>query len=86
MTEEETRKDKLLESHLNAEQLEQIINDYIDQNHISYKDAIFMLEKIKFAYLLDLTNEDEAVNNITDRVNQISHKIPMSVNEVGRLD
>ena len=59
MTEEETRKDKLLESHLNAEQLEQIINDYIDQNHISYKDAIFMLEKIKFAYLLDLANEDD---------------------------
>ena len=62
MTEEEEiqeRKDKLLESHLNAEQLEDIINDYIDQNHISYKDAIFMLEKIKFAYLLDLTNEDE---------------------------
>ena len=62
MTEEETRKDKLLESHLNAEQLEQIINDYIDQNHISYKDAIFMLEKIKFAYLLDLANEDEEWN------------------------
>ena len=59
MTEEETRKEKLLESHLNAEQLEDIINDYIDQNHISYKDAIFMLEKIKFAYLLDLTNEDD---------------------------
>ena len=59
MTEEETRKDKLLESHQNAEQLEQIINDYIDQNHISYKDAIFILEKIKFAYLSDLTNEDD---------------------------
>ena len=59
MTEEETRKDKLLESHLNAEQLEQIINDYIDQNHISYKDFIFLLEKIKFMQLSALTNGDE---------------------------
>ena len=59
MTEEETRKDKLLESHLNAEQLEQIINDYVDQNHISYKDFIFMLEKIKFMQLSDLANEDD---------------------------
>ena len=59
MTEEETRKEKLLESHLNAEQLEDIINDYIDQNHISYKDFIFMLEKIKFMQLSDLTNEDD---------------------------
>ena len=62
MTEEEEikeRKDKLLESHLNAEQLEQIINDYIDQNYISYKDFIFMLEKIKFMQLSDLANEDD---------------------------
>ena len=61
MTEEEIkeRKDKLLESHLNAEQLEQIINDYIDQNYISYKDFIFLLEKIKFMQLLDFTDEDE---------------------------
>ena len=62
MTEEETkeRKDKLLESHLNAEQLEDIINDYIDQNHISYKDLIFLLDKMKFLQMNDLVNgEDE---------------------------
>lgn len=34
----------------------------------------------------NFSRTNEAVNNITDRVNQISHKIPMSVNEVGRLD
>ena len=62
MTEEEIkeRKDKLLESHQNAEQLEQIINDYIDQNHISYKDLIFLLDKMKFLQMNDLVNgEDE---------------------------
>ena len=62
MTEEEIkeRKDKLLESHLNAEQLEDIINDYIDQNHISYKDLIFLLDKMKFLQMNDLVNgEDE---------------------------
>ena len=63
MTEEEEikeRKDKLLESHLNAEQLEQIIKDYIDQNHISYKDLIFLLDKMKFLQMNDLVNgEDE---------------------------
>ena len=63
MTEEEEikeRKDKLLESHQNAEQLEQIINDYIDQNHISYKDLIFLLDKMKFLQMNDLVNgEDE---------------------------
>lgn len=61
MNEEETkeRKDKLLESHLNAEQLEQIINDYIEQNEISYKDLIFLLDKMKFLHLSDLANEDE---------------------------
>ena len=61
MTEEEIkeRKDKLLESHLNVEQLEDIINDYIDQNHISYKDLIFLLEKMKFLQLSALTNGDE---------------------------
>ena len=61
MTEEEIkeRKDKLLESHLNAEQLEDIINDYIDQNHISYKDLIFLLDKMKFLQLSDLTDEDD---------------------------
>ena len=63
MTEEEEikeRKDKLLESHLNAEQLEDIINDYIDQNHISYKDLIFLLDKMKFLQMNDLVNgEDE---------------------------
>ena len=61
MTEEEIkeRKEKLLESHLNAEQLEDIINDYVVQNHISYKDFIFLLEKIKFMQLSALTNGDE---------------------------
>ena len=61
MTEEEIkeRKEKLLESHLNAEQLEDIINDYVDQNHISYKDLIFLLEKMKFLQLSDLTDEDD---------------------------
>ena len=62
MTEEEIkeRKDKLLESHLNAEQLEDIINDYVVQNHISYKDLIFLLDKMKFLQMNDLVNgEDE---------------------------
>ena len=61
MTEEEIkeRKEKLLESHLNAEQLEDIINDYVVQNHISYKDFIFLLEKIKFMQLSALTNGEE---------------------------
>ena len=62
MTEKEIkeRKEKLLESHLNAEQLEDIINDYIDQNHISYKDLIFLLDKMKFLQMNDLVNgEDE---------------------------
>ena len=52
--------EKLLESRLNAEQLEDIINDYIDQNHISYKDLIFLLDKMKFLQMNDLVNgEDE---------------------------
>ena len=62
MTEKEIkeRKEKLLESRLNAEQLEDIINDYIDQNHISYKDLIFLLDKMKFLQMNDLVNgEDE---------------------------
>ena len=60
MTEEEIkRKDKFFKSHQNAEELEQIINDYINQNHISYKDFIFLLEKIKFMQLSDFTDEDE---------------------------
>ena len=62
MTEEEIkeRKDKFLEFHLNAEQLEDIINDYVVQNHISYKDLIFLLDKMKFLQMNDLVNgEDE---------------------------
>ena len=58
MTKEE-RTEALLESAKNADELEPIIDDYITQNKVSYKDLIFTLEKIKFMQLDDLVNGDD---------------------------
>ncbi|MBK7380425.1 MAG: hypothetical protein IPJ03_15835 [Ignavibacteriales bacterium] len=59
MTEEQQRTESLLESAKNADELEIIINDYITQNKVSYKDLVFTLEKIKFMQLDDLVNGDD---------------------------
>ena len=34
----------------------------------------------------EISKTNRTVNEIVDKVNQMSNKIPMSVNEVGRLD
>lgn len=56
---EEQRAESLLESAKNADELEDIIADYITQNKVSYKDLVFTLEKIKFMQLDDLVNGDD---------------------------